>query len=305
MEEPMVLSALLALSSAHKRRTLQPDVTFRVSAKPDKPEIFMLKHYGSAMKSLQTHLATSGALTRSKLLPAIFTCAIFTLLEYLRNNQGTGILHLRSGYQLVQQLMLEPGESIISTNLVQFHNRLFDQGETYQHQQTLSSPDLPTPPSSNPVSPTTSTSPPPTLRFTSPVEAENHLTALIAAIVRIAEHSRLVSLSETAARARIYDEYRYLLAAFDSWAQACNATVADLASRLTPDHAAPYNALRQRWFMARKLAEGSIGMPAGENGAVESIKGGDARALESLGRLRAGNVGVERDVVLEGRKETA
>ena len=92
----MVLSALLALSSAHKRRTLEPSMTFRVNAKPDKPEVFMLKHYGSALRSLQAHLADSRALTRSKLLPAIITCAIFTLLEYLRNNQRPPLLALNN-----------------------------------------------------------------------------------------------------------------------------------------------------------------------------------------------------------------
>ena len=253
----MVLSALLALSSAHKRRTLEPSMTFRVNAKPDKPEVFMLKHYGSALRSLQAHLADSRALTRSKLLPAIITCAIFTLLEYLRNNQTAGILHLRSGFQLVQQLTLGPGDSIISTNLVQFHNRLFDQGATYQHQaQALSPPNLPTPPSSAPVSPSPSTStstststtplppPPPTplLRFTSPLEADNHLAALIAAIAHIAEQSRTIPTSERAARARISDEHRYLLAAFDSWAHACRATEADLGPRLAPEDAARNNA---------------------------------------------------------------
>jgi hypothetical protein len=298
MREPMILSALLALSSAHKKRTLQPAATLQVSAKPDKPEIFLLKHYGSALRSLQTHLADSGALTRSRLLPAIITCAIFTLLEYLRNNQTAGILHLRSGFQLVQQLMLEPGESIISTNLVQFHNRLFDQGKTYQHHQPFPTSDLPTPPSSAPVSP--STSPPPTLRFTSLIEADDHLAALIAAITHIAEQSRIIPLSDTVARARLHDEYRYLLAAFESWEQARHATVTDLGERLTLDIAARYNMLYQRYRMGRQLAEGCMGVPSGSYEAIGRTKGEDTKALESPGGLRAGN----RDMMSQGRKES-
>ena len=98
--EPAVLHAVLALSSAHKRKTLYSGLE-AVYTPPDQQEQFMLRSYSTAIKCLQPHL-TSKRISSNRI--ALITCLVFITLEYIRGHYRAGQIHLQNGLQLLRNI---------------------------------------------------------------------------------------------------------------------------------------------------------------------------------------------------------
>ncbi|KAF2627497.1 hypothetical protein BU25DRAFT_48943 [Macroventuria anomochaeta] len=256
IHEPMILQALLALSAAHKRHVLDPVNRAREGLVPDGLEVFLLKHYGSAIKGLQNHLDGGAKIPKAKWFAAVTMCAIFVLFELMRGRFEEACVHLKTGAHIAKQFTREPGQPDLSPQLVQFFIRLPDQMIQFRrrlpNQQTT------------PVH--SSTSPIVKLRFASPAEAGHYLDDLIEQLAYLAQQTRQMPRSATAAHAVHHDVCRYLLSCFESWLNACNATTAERRLILTPSDAAAYKALRQRYKVSKSIAEKCIG----SNVAVEA-----------------------------------
>ncbi|KAJ4366199.1 hypothetical protein N0V83_007834 [Neocucurbitaria cava] len=306
MHEPMVLQALLALSSAHKRKILEPAKRARDGLLPDTQEIFLLKQYGGAIKNMQELLADENRPTRPRLLLTVIMCSLFVLLEYMRGNYETGYLHLTSGAQLAKQLSIEPtSETMCEIKLVHFFAQLQNQSDMYRLQkQRRSQSSLSASPESQKTStalPATTTTIIPTktaLRFANVAEAGSHLDALTESIVHSTEQARMIPLSAKASRRLLAQEHAYVLASFDAWLLAYHATIAAQPSPESEVDRAGWKGLRQRYDMAMEMADlGVTGRP------VEEMEdGGD----DSGKQKRGGGVGGEGrkfEWVRSGRNE--
>ncbi|KAJ4987587.1 hypothetical protein SVAN01_06900 [Stagonosporopsis vannaccii] len=244
--EPMILQALLALSAAHKRHVLEPIDRARAGLAPDGPEIFLLRHYGNALRGLQAYLNDDGDMPRSKLFTAASMCAIFVLLSLLRGRFDEASVHLKTGAFFAKQLIQEPSRP---NQLAQSLTRLQDQ-TTLFHNQTSTSRFM----AIRLFSPSTFE-----LRFASPTEAAHYLDDLVEQVAYLAQQERQIPRSATAAIKMHRNICRYLLSCFESWSNACNATITERGLTLTPDDVSIYKALRQRYQVAKAMAERCIG----------------------------------------------
>ncbi|CAO2657989.1 Nn.00g072490.m01.CDS01 [Neocucurbitaria sp. VM-36] len=254
MHEPMVMQALLALSSAHKRKVLEPAKRVRDGLLPDTQEIFLLKQYGGAIKNMQMLLADDIRPTKQRLLLAVIMCGLFVLLEYMRGHYDAGYLHLTSGARLAKQLTNEPSETMSDSKLMHFFARLQDQSDMFRLQR-LGSSELQTSTPSSPSAAITTT----TLQFDDITEAGNHLDALIESLAHSAEQSRLIPSSAKASRRLLAEEHAYVLASFDAWLLAYDATMAAASRPETCADSAAWIALRQRYDMAMEMAVIGVG----------------------------------------------
>ncbi|KAI8957072.1 hypothetical protein F5Y11DRAFT_106034 [Daldinia sp. FL1419] len=96
--EPAVLHAVLALSSAHRREGLCSDTSPDVA--PDEQEHFTLEHYTKAITYLQPHFTSR---TNRSVRVALITCLMFVIMEYLRGHFKTGYNHLQNGLKLLNE----------------------------------------------------------------------------------------------------------------------------------------------------------------------------------------------------------
>jgi hypothetical protein len=248
MHEPMVLHALLALSSAHKRKILDPVNQAREGLLPDAQEVFLLKQYSGAITNMQKHLANEKRPTRPKLLLAVIMCALFVLLEYTRGRYDNGYVHLTSGAKLAKQLTEESSGAQFDVKLVHFFARLQDQTNVFRMIKPSSESDTST---STPTMPAAI----PTLRFEDVAEAGHHLDALVDSMAHSAEQARQIPLSAKGSRRMLEEEHAYLMASVESWLLAYDATMAERSAQMSSADTAQWQALRQRFAMAMDLAD--------------------------------------------------
>ncbi|KAH6660963.1 hypothetical protein BKA67DRAFT_654113 [Truncatella angustata] len=105
--EAAVLSALLALSFAHKNNSLQNDrIAGKASQLADDHEHFILQHYSRAISQLQAHLAAG---TSASVRVTLITCLLFICLELLRGQYKSAVSHLESGLKLLNMPKFFPG----------------------------------------------------------------------------------------------------------------------------------------------------------------------------------------------------
>jgi hypothetical protein len=238
----MILKALLALSSAHKRRTLDPANRAREGLALDKQETFMLRQYGGAMRDLQKHIHDEAKSSESQLLLAILTCALFVILEGNRGRYDAAYVHITSGARLVQQLVEIAGEAAVDAHKLNFFARVKDQMKIFLQ---LRRPSTHTPTSGDTF---------PTLRFKSPVDAGHLLDALIEESAHVVEETQLASSCAEGLRALLSDEHAYYIASFETWHLASEATISDKAGKMSSSEMEEWNNLRQRYHMARQFA---------------------------------------------------
>ncbi|KAI1491151.1 hypothetical protein F5X96DRAFT_632660 [Biscogniauxia mediterranea] len=103
--EPAVRHAVVALSSAHKRESLEEKRPLMTESTPDLQQRFTLQEYCQAIHHLRPHFA---ARTRRSIHVALITCAVFSFLETFLERYNAGIAHLQSGLKLLTQNQLQP-----------------------------------------------------------------------------------------------------------------------------------------------------------------------------------------------------
>jgi hypothetical protein len=245
LHEPMVLQALLALSAAHKRKILDPANRARVGLVPDAQEVFLLKQHGLAIKNLQNFLKNGAETTRQRLLLAVIMCSLLVLMEYGRGRYDVGHLHLNSGAVLVKKLIEGFCNSVCDLKLAQFFPRLQDQMEVYRARKRAPTSALSTHALGvNPI-----------LRFKSAEEAGHHLGDLVDILALATKEAGLLPPTVTAARRLLQNDQKYLMACFEAWLLAYDATLADLGLSVEGGEAESWTALRQRYGMAIRMAD--------------------------------------------------
>ena len=238
--EPMILQALLALSASHKRHVLDP--INRVMEAPDALEIFILKHYGSAINGLKKHLDGHQKVPRSKWFAAVTMCTLMVMLALMRGRFEEAFVHLDTGARIFEQYAQDPDEQHPSPTLARFFVRLLDQTSLFRRAMS----------SQQAQASTTVTL---TMRFSSPVEAEQCLDDIVEQLAYLAQQKRALPPSAIAAIAMQRKVSLYLLACFDSWLSAYNKSTEEQRSTLTPGNLAAYEALLQYHTISRELAE--------------------------------------------------
>jgi hypothetical protein len=102
--EPAVLHAVLALSSIHKRKTVDTDGQRQITASPDRQEQFALRNYVksiNALSHLQPHCSVNDI---GSFRVALITCVVFVCMELLRGHFQTAQVHLRNGISILREL---------------------------------------------------------------------------------------------------------------------------------------------------------------------------------------------------------
>ena len=209
MQQPMVLNALLALSAVHKRKVTDPANRVRDGLPPDSLEIFFLKQYNGALRTLQDILNDTTRSRRSRLVLSLIMCGIFVLLEYLRGNAEAGEMHLITGSKLAKQLLQGPDDEAGKSKFIQFFARLEDQSQAPQEQEQEQEPEQAQ--AQDQVQEQTSKEPKnqiaaplsisvevsPQLRFVSLAEANHHLNSLEHMVAHSTEQARNIPHSRT------------------------------------------------------------------------------------------------------------
>lgn len=101
MTEPAVLHAVLALSSVHKRESLNGSSQGSSDGAPDEQERFMLQHYIKATSHLQHHFSIKDG---RSLRVSLITCVVFICLELLRGRFKTAQTHLQNGIKVLREM---------------------------------------------------------------------------------------------------------------------------------------------------------------------------------------------------------
>ncbi|KAF2680818.1 hypothetical protein K458DRAFT_392491 [Lentithecium fluviatile CBS 122367] len=111
--EPVVLHAVLALGSAHRRKEHDGVGRDRSLVLPDRQERFMLWHYTKAIECLKPHALPSGEVS---VRTALIACLLFYCIEMMRGNYATSRMHLDSGTRLAvntSQSTIVNGKSVV------------------------------------------------------------------------------------------------------------------------------------------------------------------------------------------------
>ncbi|KAI1081490.1 hypothetical protein F5B20DRAFT_67114 [Whalleya microplaca] len=103
-EEPAVMHAVLALSSAHRREGLSIEYLRTDENIPDEYEQYTLRHYSKAIKNVQPHLSTR---TRASIRIALITCLLFVIMECIRGRHTAANAHLQAGLKLLEECRTE------------------------------------------------------------------------------------------------------------------------------------------------------------------------------------------------------
>jgi hypothetical protein len=238
MNSPMLLQATLALSSAHKRKTLDSADRTRGDVIPDSQEVFMLQQYSRALRNMSKHMSSEEKMDRTQLLLAAYTCAMFMLIESHRCNYDAIKVHLNAGVRVVKRLRELTSDEYIESEKLRYFACVQDQMGVYQRQ------------SSEEYGPT----PTPTLRYKSPADAQQYLDALIEGMEHAVEQIRLISGSAKA-RELCREELAYYIGGFDAWKLAAEATVASRAARMTSTERLVWDNLREQFRCARQVAQ--------------------------------------------------
>jgi hypothetical protein len=243
MEAPMVLQALLALSAAHKRKVLDPANRAREGLRPDAQEIFMLKQYCGGMRNLHMHLYGKGIPSRSQLLLAVFTCAIFVLVEGTRGNYDAANIHATSGIQLVQRLAEMGGTDNTDINNLRFFARVKDQMKVFRRRHRSE------------IQVLTLTDTMETVRFDSPTDAKQHLDAVVEESALAVEQVRATPNPTAALRTQRREDHAYFLASFEAWYISFKETIAGQAKPTKPEEALEWEVLARQYHEDKALAE--------------------------------------------------
>ncbi|KAF2870156.1 hypothetical protein BDV95DRAFT_595706 [Massariosphaeria phaeospora] len=205
--EPAVLHAVLALSSAHRRKTPDSTDKERVCIPPDKQEQFMLRQYSKGITCLQDHLTSARG---KKSLPVILiVCLLFTSLEYLRGRYRIGCTHLETGLELLKEWTQHTHRSAdVDECLIDLFSRMRVQAKLFGYRTTKMS-FLSAVPSSMPAN-----------KFGSLEEARNQLDHLIDEVIQLNTRHQTTSQMTT------LEEHRCLQAQLQSWLFACNGSAA-------------------------------------------------------------------------------
>jgi hypothetical protein len=241
--EPMILQALLAFSATHKRLILDPANSAREGLSPDAQEIFMLKQYCGGIRNLYAHLNARGTPSRSQLLLAVITCAIFVLLEATRGHYDAANTHAMSGALLAQRLVDMGGGDSLDAHHVSFFARVKDQMTVFR--QRHRSEDHVSPPTDDMAE----------VRFDSPIDAKQHLGAIVEISALAVEHVLTIPNPTAAFRARRREDQAYYSSCFAAWYLAFKATIADKALSTTPEEALEWKALEQQYNSEKASAE--------------------------------------------------
>lgn len=248
-QEPMILQALLTLSAAHKRHVLDPINRAREGLVPDTHEVFLLKHYGSAIKGLQNYLGGEEKIPKAKWFAAATMCSLFVLIDLMRGRFEEACIHLKSGAHIANKITKEPAQLGISRQLTQFFVRLRDQTMIFRHRA----------PKQRSYSARLTATPVFKLRFSSPTEAAHYLDDLIEQVAYLAQQSRQMPDAATVSRVMHQEVCLYLLSCFESWLNAYNSTVTEQQPSISPNDAAAYEALHQRYKVSVDIAEKCVG----------------------------------------------
>jgi hypothetical protein len=141
LNEPAVLHAVLALSSVHKRGTINTDGQRKTDDIPNEQEQFTLQHYVKAISHLQPHFSIKD---RASLRVALITCVVFVCLEFLRGYFKTAQIHLQNGLKILGEmqmlsngndgiLRLKPCRESTDDWIVEAFSRLHLQVELFKH----------------------------------------------------------------------------------------------------------------------------------------------------------------------------
>ena len=111
----MVLHAVLALSSVHKKGTFKANDQIEPDNGSNEQEHITLKHYVKAISHLQPHFSTKD---RASFRVALITCVTFVYLELLRGHFRTAQTHLHNGLKILGEIkMLSNGnDGILRSN---------------------------------------------------------------------------------------------------------------------------------------------------------------------------------------------
>ncbi|KAF2713801.1 hypothetical protein K504DRAFT_424718 [Pleomassaria siparia CBS 279.74] len=218
--EPAIMHAILALSSAHKRRTLHSGLEI-IELPPDPQERFMLRHYSKAITHLQPHLSAKDAASARV---ALVTCLVFVSLEYLRGHYKAGQLHLQNGLKLLRAsrsesqsiaetevLLLSPRPESIDEWIIDSYARLQAQSDIFGKRSRQVHFVLPTSPSAQ------------TFHFQTAGQARRHLERLIEEIIFLKEEYVAVNgrHSIQPVLPRMLEKQRSLQEHLSTWLKRC------------------------------------------------------------------------------------
>lgn len=103
LDEPAVLHAVLALSSAHKSLAFSANDRSKTENGPNEQEQFTLKQYVKAISHLQPHFSTKD---RVSFRVSLITCVTFVCLEFLRGHFRTAQIHLQNGLKILREIQM-------------------------------------------------------------------------------------------------------------------------------------------------------------------------------------------------------
>ncbi|KAF1970038.1 hypothetical protein BU23DRAFT_601205 [Bimuria novae-zelandiae CBS 107.79] len=261
-EEPAVLHAVLAISSAHRRKLLDGVSRNKVLVQPDEEEEFLLRNYCKSIEYLQPKYHAAG---EHSLRTVLITCLVFIYLELLRGNYKRAYDHLESGMKLLSSLTLETNKkrtwSRVSSSscsrskqhsvdgfLAEAFARLRVQIEFANQRGGTGSailaklpPDLPT------------------FKFDSPYEARHYLDRVLEAVTRFSQavHDGTHNTWPPGYWNMLETERRFMQGSLDSWLRSYDATLADGVS-VGKDDIGQYELLRIYHTMAGIMAATSL-----------------------------------------------
>ena len=123
--EPAVLHAVLALSSIHKRTTVNTDSQSPVDNDPDEQEQFALQNYVKSIKAVSRLQPRCSIRDRAPFRVALITCVVFVCMELLRGHFETAQVHLRNGITILRDMKLLSSRSDVAARL-KYHRELPD-----------------------------------------------------------------------------------------------------------------------------------------------------------------------------------
>lgn len=122
--EPCVRYALLALSSLHESyETISLEPQSSAGEKAKTLRRLALKQYTRAVRLLANNLSTE----QPPLQVILISCLIFIWIEFLQDNLETGLGHLKSGLQLLNELRNSPHPYCVDESVIQLFTRLHTQ----------------------------------------------------------------------------------------------------------------------------------------------------------------------------------
>lgn len=141
LDEPAVLHAVLALSSVHKRGTVEADCQMAPEHGSNEQESSTLKHYVKAISHLKPHFSTKD---RASFRVVLIACVTFVYLEFLRGHFRTAQTHLQNGLKILREthLLFNGNDGILRSNpclestddwIVEAFSRLHLQVELFKH----------------------------------------------------------------------------------------------------------------------------------------------------------------------------